>query len=112
MTVSMLREFGYTVLEAGNASEALPLGEHYKDRIDLLVTDVIMPRMNGVELAKRVRRARPGLPVLFISGYSKDLADEKEIVIDPNTPEWIQMWEDYKRKLGIQKIGMTPKDTR
>jgi hypothetical protein len=39
----------------------------------------------------------------------KDLADEKEIVIDPNTPEWIQMWDDYKQKLGIPKIKMNPK---
>ena len=75
--VSMLREFGYRVLEAGNAVEALPLGEHYEDRIDLLVTDVIMPKMNGVKLAERLRSVRPDISVLFISGYSQDANKEK-----------------------------------
>ena len=69
MVVEVLRECGYTVLEAGNANEALPLGEHYEGRIDLLVTDVIMPRMTGVDMSQRLRRVRPDMPVLFLSGY-------------------------------------------
>ncbi len=77
LAVSMLRECGYRVLEAANAAEALPLGEHYEGQIDLLATDVIMPNMMGTELAERLRIARPDMPVLFLSGYSQNLADDK-----------------------------------
>ncbi len=76
LAVSMLRECGYTVLEAANAAEALPLGEHYEGQIDLLATDVVMPNMMGTELAERLRIARPNMPVLFMSGYSKRLTDD------------------------------------
>ena len=80
LTVSMLRECGYTVLEAGNSVEALPLGKHYEDRIDLLVTDVIMPNINGVELAEQLRSVRPGMAVLFISGYDKNVVAQSELL--------------------------------
>ena len=72
--VSVLRECGYTVLEAGNATEALPLGEYYEDKIDLLVTDVVMPKMNGIELSERLRSVRPDLAVLLVSDYPNDAA--------------------------------------
>ena len=65
-----LRKYGYTVLEASGAREALPLGEHYDRPIDLLITDVIMPEMSGPEIAAKIVAARPGLPVLFISGHT------------------------------------------
>jgi two-component system cell cycle sensor histidine kinase/response regulator CckA len=67
---AMLEKQGYTVLEAADTDEALSLGAHSADRIDLLLTDVIMPRMNGPELAERMSRLRPGLIVLFMSGYT------------------------------------------
>ena len=79
LLVTMLREYGYTVLEAANAAEALPLGEHYEGKIALLVTDVIMPVMNGVELAERLRRIRPNMPTLFLSGYAEETISEKEL---------------------------------
>jgi len=78
--VTILREFGYTVLEAGNALEALPLGEHYEGEIALLVTDVIMPKMDGVELANRLRKVRPKMPVLFLSGYAKGTIPQKKML--------------------------------
>jgi len=71
---STLRECGYTVIEAGNAREALPVGEHYEGPVDLLLTDVVLPGMGGAELAERVGVARPGIQVLFMSGYM-----EKEV---------------------------------
>ena len=70
LIVRTLREFGYTAMEAGNAPEALPLGRHYAGDIDLLLTDVVMPGMDGVELAESVRAARPGVKVLYMTGYS------------------------------------------
>jgi hypothetical protein len=69
LVVASLRRNGYTVLEAGNASEALPLGEHYVGKIDMLITDVVMPGMNGVKLAGKIKAARPDINVLFITGY-------------------------------------------
>jgi two-component system cell cycle sensor histidine kinase/response regulator CckA len=67
---TMLENKGYTVLEAANTDDALSLVARCPDRIDLLLTDVIMPRMNGPELAERISRLRPGLVVLFMSGYT------------------------------------------
>jgi DNA-binding response OmpR family regulator len=66
----VLREHGYKVVEAGTAAEALLLAEDIGDELDLLVTDVIMPRMSGVELGDRIRRRFPQMRVLFVSGFA------------------------------------------
>jgi CheY-like chemotaxis protein len=68
-----LSAFGYPVLEAQDGKTALQLVTQRSLRIDLLITDVIMPRMNGRELADRVSWIRPELRVLFISAYSSDV---------------------------------------
>lgn len=68
-TADMLEEFGYTVLQVNSAAEALVLLRG-ADRIDALVTDFLMPGMNGVALAAETHTLRPGLPVLLITGYS------------------------------------------
>lgn len=71
---SLLRRFleadGYLVLEVSEPEEALRLAEG-ADRIDGLVTDVLMPEMDGRELARRLRERRPGLPVLFVSASAE-----------------------------------------
>jgi len=63
---------GYHVLTAHNGSEALELAQRYKGRIDLLLTDVVMPQMRGSELARQLLLDRPGLRVLFMSGYVQE----------------------------------------
>ncbi len=65
-----LTDAGYTVLEASNGEEALALAGGCLDRIQLLITDVVMPRMGGRELSRKLEELKPGLKVLFISGYT------------------------------------------
>ncbi len=71
--VNMLQRNGYDVLEAGTPSAALEIANDPSVAIDLLVSDVVMPEMSGVELYERIRRLRPGLPVLYVSGYAHDV---------------------------------------
>jgi two-component system, cell cycle sensor histidine kinase and response regulator CckA len=68
----MLQQHGYSVLEAANGADALRLSAEYPSRIDLLVTDVVMPQINGRVLAERLAVTRPGLRVLYVSGYTDD----------------------------------------
>ncbi|MFI5182593.1 MAG: PAS domain S-box protein [Thermoanaerobaculia bacterium] len=72
IAVSVLSSRGYTVLEAGSAIDGLDLAERHPERIDLLLTDVIMPGVSGHEMAERLVARRPGLKVLFMSGYVDD----------------------------------------
>jgi CheY-like chemotaxis protein len=72
MTSRALLEFGYKVVEANSAREALDIVERSDERIRLMVADVVMPGMDGPELARRLIARRPGLPVLFMSGYTDD----------------------------------------
>jgi PAS domain S-box-containing protein len=68
----ILQKCGYTVLEAQDGAEAERVAAQYRDRIDLLITDVVLPRTGGRELAERLRATRPGTKVLFLSGYTDD----------------------------------------
>lgn len=77
---AMLRRAGYRVIEAGNGSEALHICEQPGTDIVLFVIDVVMPRMNGRELADRLRIIRPDLQVLFISGYNKNVVVHDGVV--------------------------------
>jgi len=68
-----LEQLGYQVVPCAGADEALRKCGECQQPFDLLVTDVVMPRMNGKELAARVRTLRPGIAVLFSSGYGEDI---------------------------------------
>ena len=70
--VELLRAQGYTVLEAASGPDALRLVEDYEKEIHLLLTDVVMPEMNGPEVARHVQQLRPGIHVLYVSGYTAD----------------------------------------
>ena len=69
----MLAQAGYRVLDARTPTEACELFEQYKHEVSLLLTDVIMPEMNGPALAQRLVAIRPELRVLFVSGYTEEL---------------------------------------
>jgi PAS domain S-box-containing protein len=70
----MLRYAGHDVIEAANGREALDCLGREGDRIDLMIVDFVMPRMNGVEVARRARLSRPGLPILFVTGFANTAA--------------------------------------
>jgi two-component system cell cycle sensor histidine kinase/response regulator CckA len=77
----MLMLTGYSVLEAANGPEALQLMEKQTVEIDLLLTDVVMPFMNGGELAERLARIYPRIRVLFTSGYMDDAVVQKVVAL-------------------------------
>ena len=85
MTARLLESEGYQALVAADGQEALDALARGVGRLDLVITDVAMPRMNGRELAEQLRRLRPGLPVLFISGYTDDEMVRRGL-IEPNHP--------------------------
>jgi two-component system cell cycle sensor histidine kinase/response regulator CckA len=93
LTKRILESAGYTVLQAGNGSEALALLDRHGSPIDLLLTDVVMPGMNGRELATRIASVRPQMKVLYTSGYTDDailrhgvLDDTSRFISKPYTP--------------------------
>ena len=83
LTVRVLEQQGYTVLAAGHPKEALRWSEQHRTQIHLLVTDVIMPGMNGTELARALASSRSGLKILYVSGYTAD-AIAQRFVLDPD----------------------------
>jgi len=72
LAAEMLEMMGYSVLAAGGGAEALALAGQHRGRIDLLLTDVVMPGMTGRELAERLEVVRPETRVMFMSGYTDD----------------------------------------
>jgi DNA-binding response OmpR family regulator len=70
LVARILRERGYTVLEASNGQNALDIAREYTGEIHLAITDIIMPGMNGRDLGSRLETMRPDLKVLYVSGYT------------------------------------------
>ncbi|HEX3236179.1 MAG TPA: PAS domain S-box protein [Gemmatimonadales bacterium] len=80
-----LREYGYCVVEAANGVLALALLEEGALRVDLMISDVVMPEMGGRELGRRVALINPSLPVLYMSGYTGDDVVQRGL-LDPGLP--------------------------
>ena len=85
--VQVLQDNGYTVLEASNSLEALRTAQAHTGNIDLLLTDVKMPGMNGLELAARLLSNRPEMTVLYVSGHADSTRQiqlqEGQFIIEP-----------------------------
>src|SRR3546814_15129614 len=71
MSVDSLRELGYTIVQASDGEQALEMLT-IQPRIDMLFTDVVMPGINGRDLADRARACRPGLKILYTTGYTRN----------------------------------------
>jgi two-component system sensor histidine kinase EvgS len=69
----MLEKLKYNVITAAGPHEAMALAKNNSDKIDLLITDVVMPKMSGKELAERIKAFNPNIRVLFMSGYTADV---------------------------------------
>jgi signal transduction histidine kinase/ActR/RegA family two-component response regulator len=98
LVCTVLSEQGYQVLCAANGAEGLRLADEHPGKIDLLVTDVIMPGMSGPEVAAQLRESRPETRVLFVSGYSDGditdqgvLAPQLRFLEKPFTPDALGM---------------------
>ncbi|MFZ5775906.1 MAG: response regulator [Thermodesulfobacteriota bacterium] len=80
-----LEEAGYSVLTATNGQDGMAVYERELRRIDLLITDLIMPGMGGRALGQAIRERAPGLPILYMSGYSFEVSSQELIRDQPNT---------------------------
>jgi CheY-like chemotaxis protein len=84
VTERILTRNGYHVITASDGPMAIEAARRYDGKIDLLLTDVVMPKMHGKDLADVIVSARPAIRVLFMSGYAEPMLG-KSGVLDPNT---------------------------
>jgi PAS domain S-box-containing protein len=82
MTSRMLESLGYSVLPANAPHEALAIAERYSGPIHLVLTDVIMPAMNGKDLVRHLEKVRPGIKCLFMSGYAANIVADRGVLDD------------------------------
>ncbi|HAJ37534.1 MAG TPA: hypothetical protein DCL15_17845, partial [Chloroflexi bacterium] len=80
MSAESLRTLGYTVWTAATPAAALSLASAQPDAIDLLITDVIMPEMNGSDLAQRIAQSQPGVKCLYMSGYPANFVTQRGVL--------------------------------
>jgi signal transduction histidine kinase/CheY-like chemotaxis protein len=98
--VSLLQGSGYTVLEAQNASTAIDIAQHHEGDIALLLSDVIMPGKSGPDLALEVKMCRPGVKLLYVSGYAGDMIAHQG-VLDPGTT---LLWKPFSKEALLTKV--------
>jgi PAS domain S-box-containing protein len=97
LTCRILKERGYSILEASNGKEALEIALKYSGDIHLVITDVVMPEMGGKALVTHLQASRPGIRVLFVSGYT-DNAIVHHGILDPDV-------EFLQKPFGIETLA-------
>ncbi len=80
VTRALLQEFGYAVLEASDGEDAVRVFQENKDRVQLVISDLIMPKMNGRDAYEEMKKIRPGVKVIFTSGYTADIITQKGLL--------------------------------
>jgi two-component system, cell cycle sensor histidine kinase and response regulator CckA len=101
LIVLFLETSGFTVLQAPGGHEALELVTSPESMVDILVTDIIMPRMNGKELANRVCSIKPHIKVLFVSAYSAEILSSQNLC--PTGADYIR--KPFNRETLLNKIS-------
>ena len=102
LTCEILRSSGYAVLEAGNGVEALEVVAIHASRIQLVVSDMVMPKMSGAVLAERLRTVLPEVPVLLVSGYA-----EFSVVSDTGSRPAAMLQKPFSRASLVAKVRET-----
>jgi CheY-like chemotaxis protein len=105
MTREILMRYGFTVLTACDGVEALEVFEAHRDEIRMLVTDLIMPRMNGREAIEQIRSRKPDLPVILVSGYSHDLMERT--ALEANKIVFLAKPVNFQKLLAAIRSGLT-----
>lgn len=100
LTMNSLQKAGYEVYGAGTGAAALAIAA--SDRVDMLLADVIMPDMNGREISDQIRSLRPGLPTLFMSGYTSNIISQHGI--DDESSDFLQ--KPFTRARLLEKVRL------
>jgi CheY-like chemotaxis protein len=99
----VLGQAGYLLLEAANGADALAIGRSHEHPIDLLMTDLRMPRAGGLEVARTLRKERPDMAVLYMSGYSSGRTLE-EVQAEANDE---LIWKPFSPAVLLKRVRRT-----
>jgi two-component system, cell cycle sensor histidine kinase and response regulator CckA len=100
LACEFLRSSGYTVLDANDGTEACEISARFRGRIALLLTDMVMPRMGGADLASRLHLTRPEIKTLFMSGYSEYSGANKE----QNSSETTVLQKPFSKRALLDQV--------
>ncbi len=103
LVMETLEIHGYTVMSASNPDDAIQICQEHPDKIDLFITDVILPRMNGPELYHKVKDLQPKMKLLYMSGYDLDMVIKKDS-LDKNVTLLQKPFSPLKLILTVSKI--------
>jgi two-component system, cell cycle sensor histidine kinase and response regulator CckA len=100
MITDILQSKGYNLLRAQNGDEALEVGRQFQGKIDLVLTDIVMPGMSGGELVQQLQRVKPEIRILYMSGYTK------YTVVSPGSLQSVDafIWKPFTPAELLQKV--------
>jgi len=102
MAEQQLKQMGYQVMTSNDSAHALNIFLDNKDDFDLVITDMIMPKMTGKTLSQKIHKLKPDIPIILCSGYSDD--------IDPDTIQKIGVTQYLMKPIGMNDLARAVKD--